>query len=144
MLLHLYRTVGVNCRAKANSLIASLYPLSPYGQPIPELLPCTPQSLRDSQFLPCFRGGAAGGGVLTGEQSRCRKAVRGIYSGAIQVQCGLNVGADRCVCPLLAVAFSGTHKGCPYGICSLLSVLCYLWGTTIKPPLNKNPTKGGE
>ena len=42
--------------------------------------------------------------------------------------CLCTVGADRCVCPLLAVVFSGTHKGCPHGICSLLSVLCYLLG----------------
>ena len=35
----------------------------------------TPQSLRDGQLLPCFRGGAVGGGVFN--------------SGAVQVPHGL-------------------------------------------------------
>ena len=78
-------------------------------------LTCTPQSLRDSQFLPCFRGGAIGGGVFTGEQSRCRRR-RG-FSLLFYLH-SVFFWADTSVPPLrrLFSVFLGTHKGCPYGV----------------------------
>ena len=76
-----------------------------------------PSVLTDSQLLPCFRGGAAGGGV-TGEQSRCRRQ-RGTL-------CSL--GRTHRYRPYSICTISGTHKGWPYGV-------VLFWADTPVPPL---------
>ena len=74
-----------------------------------------------SKLAPPLRQGRSLGHALRVAIRRCRQSgnlteispIVEMTSTRFFAMC--DVGADRCVCPLLAVVFLGTHKGCPYG-----------------------------